>query len=111
MANQTLEYYLHDEYDAFRIELSGSLSGDGARSVWQAWRTALSIIGNRPLIADITFLTEADDRGSALLRLWHRLGARIVAASPASRALAEPILGQPLPAPPAPKNWLRRLLS
>ena len=43
--NQALQYYLHDEPDAFRLELSGSLSGDDARSVYQASRTALSIIG------------------------------------------------------------------
>jgi hypothetical protein len=101
MKTQTLGYYLHDEWDAFRLELVGSLSGDGAQSVYQAWRTALSIVGDRPVIFDISFVVEADERGRALRLLWHQNGARIIAASPESRALAEPILCDALPAPPA----------
>jgi hypothetical protein len=94
---ERLQYYMHDEPDAFRFELSGSLSGDGAESVYHAWRTALSIIGQRPLTIDMTYIADADDRGGALLVLWHQQGARIVAASDESRALAETILGEPLP--------------
>ena len=109
MKTQTLEYYLHDEWDALRFELAGSLSGDGAQSVYQAWRTALSIVGDRPVIFDITFVVEADERGRAILLLWHQNGARIIAASSESRALAEPILGEALPAPPAKQGWLHRL--
>lgn len=109
MNNQKLQYYLHDEAGAIRFELAGSLSGGGAQSVYQAWQTALSIIGDRMLIIDITFVTEADERGSRLLRLWHQSGARIIAASRESRALAQPFLGEPVPAPPPKQSWLRRL--
>jgi hypothetical protein len=35
----------------------------------QAWRTALSIVGDRPVIVDITFIVEAGERGRALWRL------------------------------------------
>jgi len=98
MKTQALEYYMHDEPDAFRFELSGSLSGDGARSVFQAWRTALSILGRRPMIVDISFVDEADQRGSALLRFWHRQGTRIVATSAASYTLAA-AAGAAIPAP------------
>jgi hypothetical protein len=111
MKTQTLEYYLHDEWDAFRFELAGSLSGDGAQSVYQAWRTALSITGDRPVIFDISFVVEADERGRALPLLWQQNGARFIAASPESRALAEPILGEALPASPAKQGWLRRLIA
>jgi hypothetical protein len=55
MNNQKLQYYIHDEVHALRFELAGSLSGEGAQSVCQAWHLALSIIGNRVLIIDITF--------------------------------------------------------
>jgi hypothetical protein len=110
MTNPTLQYYLHDEPDAFRLELSGSLSGDGARSVYQAWRTALSIIAARPVVVDITYVVDADQRGRSLLRLWRRRQARIVAASPQSRALAEAILSEPYPEPPA-RPGLRRRIS
>jgi hypothetical protein len=99
--NQALQYYLHDEPDAFRLELSGSLSGEGAQSVYQAWRTALSIIGQRPVIVDITYVVDADERGRALLGVWRRRQARILAGSPQSRALAEEILSEPYPEPPA----------
>jgi len=111
MNNQRLQYYIHDDMDAFRLELSGSLSGEGARSVYQAWRTALSIVGERPLIADISFVTDADEGGRGLLHLWHRHGVRIKAATAESCALAESILGEPFSvAAPTPRiGWLQRL--
>jgi hypothetical protein len=111
MTNQALQYYLHDEPDAFRLELSGSLSGEGARSVYQAWSRALSIIGLRTMIVDITYLAEIDERGRNLLRLWRRRQARIVAASPESRALAESVLGEPYPVPPARTNIFQRVTA
>lgn len=109
MRDQNLQYYIHDESDAFRLELSGSLSGEGAQSVYQAWRTALSILGSRPVIVDITFVADADQRGRALLQLWHRRGARIIAASEQSRKLGESIVGEALPAIPVQAGWLARL--
>ena len=108
MTSELLQYYVHDEPDAFRIELSGSLSGDGAGSVYHAWRTALSIIGLRPTVIDITYVANVDDRGRRLLRLWRRHQARIVAASPHSRALAESVLDEPYPEPAAELSYLRR---
>jgi hypothetical protein len=56
--------------------LAGNLNDDGARRLDQEWRTASSAIGDRRLIVDITFVTGADEQG---------------------RALAESILGEPLP--------------
>ena len=112
--NSPLQYYIHDAHDALRFELAGSLSGAGVDSVDQAWRTSLSIIGNRPLIIDITFVVGADERGCAVLYTWHRSGARIIAASPESGALAEAVLGEPVLAEPIPEthrkqSWLQRL--
>jgi hypothetical protein len=109
--NQGLQYYLHDEPDAFRLELSGSLSGEGARSVYQAWRTALSIIGLSPVIVDITYVADADQRGRALLGLWRRRHARILAGSPQSRALAQEILSEPFPEPPARPGLRERIAA
>lgn len=107
-----LQYYIHDESDAFRLELSGDLSGNGAQSVYQAWRTALSIIGRRPVIIDMTYVDDADERGRSLLRLWRQLGARIVAESPNARKLAESVLGEKLPAlRPKPGWFVRRLMA
>jgi hypothetical protein len=109
MNNQKLKYHIHDEVHALRFELAGSLSGEGAQSVCQAWHIALSIIGNRALIIDITFVSEADERGRDLIGLWHQSGERLIAASPESQALAQPFLGEPAPAPPFKQSWLRRL--
>jgi hypothetical protein len=111
MKRESLQYYIHDEPEALRFELSGSLSGAGAQSVYQAWRTALSILGVRPVIADITFVVEADESGRDVLLVWHRSGVRIIAASRESQALAEPILGVRIPAPPAKAGWLRRSIA
>lgn len=109
MNKQGLQYYIHDESDALRFELEGSLSKVGAQSVYQAWQTALSILGDRTTIIDITFVTDADAYGSALLALWRRNGVRIIAASPQSRALAEPIVSEAVPAPLPRKSWFQRL--
>ena len=74
----TLQYYMHDEPDAFRLELSGALEGDGAQDVYHAWKTALSIVGARPFIVDLTYVSATDDYGRALVRLWRDNGVRIV---------------------------------
>lgn len=109
MNNQPLQYYIHDNSDGLKLELAGSLSGAGVESVYQAWQTSLSIIGNRPLIIDITFVVDADEHGSALLDAWYRFGARIIAASPESQALAGAVLGLPIPVVHPKQSWLQRL--
>jgi hypothetical protein len=110
-AAQTLQYYMHDEPDAFRLELSGVLESASARDVYHGWRTALSILGARQFIVDLTYVSAADEYGRALLRLWRRKGVRVVARSPESRALVESILGERLPDPPAKPSLLRRLIA
>ena len=107
--NQGLQYYIHDRSDALRLVLAGSLSGAGAQSIRQAWQTALSIIRDRPLIIDISFVVEADEHGRTLLCLWQQHGAQIIAASPESRALVYAVLGEPILVSPPKQSWLRRL--
>ena len=103
-------YYIHDEPQALRIELDGRLGGDNVRSVYYAWRTALSIIGARQVFADITSVSEADTRGKRLLIFWRRKGVQIIAASPESNALFREVLGEAFQAPPPAKDgWLQRL--
>ena len=62
---ESLECKIHDGAAVLRFELAGRLSGRGAESVNHAWNTALSVIGDRPLIIDITSVDQADDRGCA----------------------------------------------
>jgi hypothetical protein len=109
MSIQQLQYYVHSEPNVFRLELAGSLSGWGVQSVYQAWQTALSIIGDRTLVIDITFVSEADQRGRDLLLLWHQNGARIIAASSGSQALIQPIMGKPIPPQRRKRSCLQRL--
>ena len=104
-----LQYYIHDQPDSLRLELAGSLSGKGVENIRDAWQTALSVIDNRPVIVDVTFVTETDDGGRGLLELWHRSGAQILAASRESRAIVQPIVSEPVPAPAMRPGWLRRL--
>jgi len=98
---QALQYYMHDGPTAFRFELAGHLNREGACRLDQDWRTASSTLGERRLIVDMTFVTSVDEQARALLGRWHRDGARLIANSAASRALAESILGEFILEPPA----------
>jgi hypothetical protein len=100
MKTQPLQYYLHDGPTAFRFELAGNLNHEGARRLDQDWRTASSVIGDRILIVDMTFVTGVDEHGRALITRWHQEGARLITNSKASRALAESIVGESLPDTP-----------
>ena len=93
--NGNFRYYMHEGTTAFSFELAGRLSDDGARELQQAWLTASSVIGDRSLIVDLSYVTGIDATGKELLRGWHDRGAQFVADSPAVRALVQSITGQP----------------
>ena len=101
MKPNALQYYMHDGPTAFRFELSGDLSREGVHRLNQDWNTASSALGDRRLIVDMTFVTSVDEHARTLIARWHREGARLIANSAASRALAESILGEPLSEAPA----------
>lgn len=93
-----LRYFIHDDFDTFRIELSRSLVGRAAQKAYEGRST--SLLGRRArLVVDISYVTEADEHGKAVLRTWHELKARIVASSPASRTIADSVLDAPVPLP------------
>jgi len=52
------------------------------------------VIGDRRLLVDMTFVTDVDEQGRELITRWHRDGARLIANSKASRALAESIVSE-----------------
>ena len=87
-------YYMHDGATAFSFELAGRLSDNNARELQSAWRTASSVIGDRSLIVDLSYVTGIDVAGQELLRGWHDRGAQLVAQSPQARALVQSITGQ-----------------
>jgi hypothetical protein len=102
-------YYMHDGVNAFSFELAGRLSNDAARQLQQAWRTASSVVGERTLIVDLSYVNAIDPLGRDLLRHWHSQGARLVANSPEARALLQSVTGEcvPIMAGPAPHStWL-----
>jgi hypothetical protein len=101
MTTKALQYYMHDGSAAFRFELAGDLNDEGARRLEQDWRTASSVIGDRLLIVDITYVNNVEKKGRTLLARWHASGAQLVANSNTSRSLAQSLLGTPLPEPPA----------
>ena len=63
----------------------------------------------KPVIVDITFVTHADEHGRALLIVMHQSGARIVAQSPESSAIARPIVIQPIETHDPKPGWFHRL--
>jgi len=99
-------YYMHDGATAFRFELAGRLSDDAARHLQQAWRTASSVVGERSLIVDLSYVTAVDPRAQDLLHDWHNQGVQLVANSPETRALLQSITGQCVPIPVVPaRDW------
>jgi hypothetical protein len=77
-AHQPLQYFVHDDTDALRMEIAGSLAGSAARRAYEDWRTAVSSTRPRPLVIDISYVTETDVHGQAVLAAWCRLGIRII---------------------------------
>ena len=56
-------YYMHDGSTAFSFELAGRLSDEGVRELQQTWRTGSSMIGERSLIVDLSYVTGVDAAG------------------------------------------------
>ena len=103
-----LRYFIHDHFDALRIELSRGLVGRAVQKAYEAWRSA-SLLGRRArLVVDISYVTEAE-HGKTVLRTWHERKERIVASSPASRAIVDSVLDAPVPLPSARRTLVSRL--
>jgi ABC-type transporter Mla MlaB component len=96
MRKSNFLYYMHDGATAFRLELSGDLSLDSVRELEQAWRTASSMIGERCLVVDLSYLASIDDAGRELLDKWHAQGARFVAISSEAQARIQSMIGRPI---------------
>src|SRR5258708_40223102 len=99
MKSQTLQYYMHDGPSAFRFELAGNLNNEAARDLDQAWGTASSMIGDRALVVDMTFVTGAENDGRPLLARWYAGGAPLLPRAKVPPQLGGGDVGQPLPAP------------
>ena len=63
-----LRFSMHKDTEAIRIELAGSLTGADVETVYQAWQSAVSTEPFKPVMLDITSVTEADKHGLRLSR-------------------------------------------
>ena len=110
-----MRYYMHQGPAAFRFELAGELDVNDAIRLEQDWRTALSIVGQRRLIIDLSFVTEIDQAVRSLFKKWYTAGAEFAAKSGPSRELVESITGsaftQDRPHPPTYQSWLSLKLA
>jgi hypothetical protein len=97
MTLPAFSYYMHDGPAAFSIELAGALAAEDAEQLEQDWLSASTAIGEKELVVDLSFVTEIDPAGRELLLRWRRKGATFVANTLDSRALAESVIGSPVP--------------
>ena len=87
-----LRFFIHYGAGVVKFELAGALGGVEVETIHQAWQREAFTDALRPAIVDITSITEADQHGRALLALMHRIGAQIIAKSPESFAIIQPIV-------------------
>jgi hypothetical protein len=106
-----LRYFVHEDFDALRMEIAGSLVGRAAQKAYESWRSAFFLTRRARLVEDITHVTEADEDGMAVLKAWHGQAARIVASSKVSRKIADSILRASVPQPSARTTIFGRLAS
>ena len=90
-SGQPLQYFIHDDSDALRMEIAGSLAGKAAQKAYEDWRSSC-MTGRAPLVVDISYVTDADQDGRTVLRAWQVQGARIVASSFVSRGIVNSTL-------------------
>ena len=105
-----LRFSIHNDSEAVTIELGGSLTGADVETVYQAWQREAWTETFKPVILDITSVTEADKYGRALLVMIYRFGGEIVANSPESSAIALPLFAEPIKAAST-VGWLGRLMQ
>ena len=97
---QSLRYFIHDDFDAFRMEVSGSLAGSAASTAYEAWRVARLLARRARLVVDVSYVTRVDEYGEAVLQAWQKQEVQIVASSPASLAIVNSIPRTPVPSAP-----------
>ncbi len=106
-----LSFSVQNDIDAVRIELAGSLGGADVETVYQGWQNEAWNEVLKPVIVDITSITEADEHGRALLVVMHRLGAQIIAKSRVSSAIAQLCLAEPVPPAASKPGWFGRMIG
>jgi hypothetical protein len=106
-----LRFSVRNDADAVRIDLAGSLDGVDVETVYQAWQRDAWDDPLKPVIVDITLITEADGHGRALLVIMHRFGAQIIANSRESSAIAQTLTAEPVKSATSKPGWFARLIK
>ncbi len=105
-----LQFFIHNDPDAVRIEVAGKLGGADVETLHQAWQREAFTDEVKPVVVDITFVTGADQYGRALMIMMHRFGTQIIADSPESAAIAQPIVTEPIERALPKPTWFTKLL-
>jgi len=102
--------YLHDTPAALRYEIRGELTAPAAESLRRSVDTALSILGRRVLLLDLTRAHGLDEGAREVLRELAARGAQFVAAGEQAGELGRSLQRSPRPAPaPAISGWRAHL--
>jgi anti-anti-sigma regulatory factor len=112
LERESLRYYLHDSSDALRFQLIGSLTMESAEDLELTWNTASTLIGDRPVLIDVSGVTAIDWSGQEVLHSWNARGARLVVATREAQSRLQRMTGLPVAIlrrdPPGPA-WLRTI--
>ena len=104
-----LRFLIHNDADAVRFELAGTLSGVDVERVYQVWQREAFNDALKSVIVDITPVTDADQHGRALLLIMHRFGAQIVAKTPESWMIAQTVVAAGSAV--SKQSWFERLVG
>jgi len=80
-------------------------------TVYQAWQRDPWDDPLKPVIIDITLITEVEEHGRALLVIMRRLGAQIIANSHESSAIAQTLITEPVEPAASKPGWFARLIK
>src|SRR5882724_12644927 len=71
--------YIHDEAARLRLRVTDELNEPAVRELASCWTTALSVIGSRTIVLDLTGLSSIADAGRQILEELHRYGVEFLA--------------------------------
>lgn len=90
-----MQIYQHDNSDAFRFRLIGRLDLEAAAELERCWRSALSVLGSRPLVVSVSEVAGFEETGLSLLRKMRDEGVLFAATEDRARRLRD-LLGTQL---------------
>lgn|GEM_PF-3182523 len=98
--------YLHDTPSALRFEIRGELTASAAEALRRSVDTAMSILGRRAILLDLTRAQGADEGAREVLRELAARGAQFVAAGDQAGEWSRSLQRKPQPLPaPAMGGW------